>query len=553
MFTAKKQRLCIQKEIYRRDDFAVFQVLINGEVGRLVMKPAPFWQEGTWLEGILETFQHPRYSLTYRAAHNILAKTRTEPTSPVIQNGEPSQTRLLAYLLEQARREGHTRITLPKHYSEKTVRALENKGVIYREGNQIGLTYLEQAELRILAFFHRRPPPLRFLRAPKHLSKEQCRLWRLVAQGHVLLSGAPGTGKSLTAAMLADSAEQARLEVILLAPTGKGVLRLTELSGRQAFTIHSALGWNGPDNPLKKVDLAIIDEANVVDVEVLAALIAALPPHTHVVMIGDPHQLPPIGPGAPFRDLLRWRVPQVTLTQVQRRAKEHPINQAAYVIREGKMPVMCSQARLRWQLGKPERLKATLLEEILGYAKKGERPQVLSSSHQGPLGIDALNQELKQLLNPGGNFLIKGIPVTTGDPLIQLKNDYALGLINGQMMEVQYIDKEEMLVRLDDGNYQRIPASNYPHMQHAYAINIHQSQGSQWEHVAIVLCGNHRLLNREMIYTALTRAQTSASIYGEEQAIKTALSRQGNQRKTWIKRYAPSHHLPAESDQDALI
>jgi exodeoxyribonuclease V alpha subunit len=446
---------------------------------------------------------------------------------------------VLAWLVEQSQ-QGHT---LPDYSQPLPAEARSLLGsVIHQEGSRLGLKRYFQAEQTILDFFRRRAvTPLRLATPPPGLTGEQRGLWPLVERGHALLTGGPGTGKSFTCAGLVEAAERARQEVVLLAPTGKAAVRLVELTGRGAHTIHARLGWNGEsfghtaEHPLQ-ADLVVVDEASMADVELLAALVRALPPQAHLLLVGDADQLPPVGPGAPFQDLLRLSIPQVRLTQLQRRSQQHPVTLASYEIKDGRLPPLHNQPGLAWRLGTPIEAQAALLEDVMYLHQQGIRPQVLSPVYRGVLGIDALNKTLKEELNPGGGPLwLNGLLVAVGDPLIQLRNDYSLGLANGQMMEVEAVDRDTLLVRLDDGSRQYIPRQATKHLRHAYAISIHRSQGSQWPHILIALSSEQgHFPNREMLYTALTRAQQSAWLYGDLEAYQAALTRRASQRETWL-------------------
>jgi exodeoxyribonuclease V alpha subunit len=447
---------------------------------------------------------------------------------------------VLVWLLEQSQ-QGHT---LPDYSQPLPEGARPLVGsVIHQKGSRLGLERYFQSERTILDFFRRRAlAPLRLTTPPSGLTGEQRSLWPLVERGHALLTGGPGTGKSFTCAALVEAAERARQEVLLLAPTGKAAVRLMELTRRGAHTIHAQLGWNGEsfahtaENPLQ-ADLVVVDEASMADVELLASLVRALPPQAHLLLVGDADQLPPVGPGAPFQDLLRLSMPQVQLTQLQRRSQQHPVTLASYEIKAGRLPPLHNQPGLAWRLGKPIEAQAALLEDVRRLHQQGTRPQVLSPVYRGELGIDALNKALKEQLNPGGESLwLNGLPVAVGDPLIQLRNDYSLGLANGQMMEVEAVDRDTLLVRLDDSSRQHIPHQAVKHLRHAYAISIHRSQGSQWPHILIALSSEQgHFPNREMLYTALTRAQQSAWLYGDLEAYQAALTRRASQRETWLQ------------------
>lgn len=455
------------------------------------------------------------------------------------REGLAPQGQILEELLEQAR-QGHTFPPYP-HPLPEPVRPLLNT-LLYQEPGRLGLARYVEAE-RAIARFFRRPTgrKLRLGPPPAGLTEEQRQLWPRVEEGHALLSGGPGTGKSYTCAALLEAAHRARLEVILLAPTGKAAVRLSELADHQAYTVHARLGWDGerfahgPHHPLP-ADLVVVDEASMADVELLAALIAALPPQAHLLLVGDADQLPPVGPGAPFQDLLQGPTPQVRLTQLQRRAQQHPVTRLSYQFRSGQLEAPHSEEGLSWRLGETPQVLQWLLED----AKRlwGRiRFQTLAPVYRGPLGIEALNRSLKEWLNPGGlpDWRLGGLPVAPGDPLIQLRNDYALGLANGQLMEVQSADAHSLLVRLDDGSYKRIPRSQSRHLRHAFAISIHRSQGSQWPCVLLVVAREHgAFVNREMLYTGLTRSQHSAILYGQLEAYREALTRRASGRQTWL-------------------
>lgn len=488
--------------------------------------------------------------LSLGEAHTLAARLGLQALYP--------QGALLAHLLEQGRL-GHTFVPAPgppgavEQGLWRPLGARANDGPVVRfEGGWLGLERWVRAEEEILQAF-RRPVTgtLRIAPSPGYpLTAEQRQVLALLERGSGLLTGGPGTGKSHTCAAVVAACEQARLEVLLLAPTGKAAVRLAELTGRQAHTIHARLGWDGrgfrhgPLDPLP-ADVVLVDEAAMADVELLRALLAALAPRTRVLLVGDADQLPPVGPGAPFQDLLRLGLPQVRLTRLQRRAQDHPVTLASYAVREGRLPPPLEQPGLHWRLdlGEEATLEAIVAEVERVWRRTGRRPQVLVPLYRGVLGIDNLNRALKERLNPApdpaarGTLRLQGLCVSPGDPLVQTRNDYALGLANGQLMEVEHLDERGLLVRLDDGHRLRVPRRAARWMRHAYALSVHRAQGSQWPCVMLALAAGHREFpNRELLYTALTRAQDSAWLFGDSEAYRAALERRAGLRQTWLSR-----------------
>jgi len=392
------------------------------------------------------------------------------------------------------------------------------------------------------------------------LTPAQARVFELVNDRSLAyLTGLPGTGKSHTLAALARAARRAGVSLRVLAPTGKAAVRLNLFDREMgAVTAHRAL-WPFPatgavdpevysrlGNRLSGIDLVIVDEATMVDVSLMRALFyAGAPGYTRYLLVGDTNQLPPVGPGQPFADLVP-HLEGVHLEEIFRQAQGNPIVAASHALARGEpfwRSVPADGAELRLELADEEALE---LEDLMrSYARLWEqnrvRPQVLVPGNRGPLGVVNLNRELKKVVNPAtGQEGVKiggGGVAHVGDPVIFSRNDYELRVMNGEQGMVTYADPDtpRLLVELGDQTVELSTPEQLEQAYLAYAITIHRAQGSQWPSVLIVYTTAHFvLLNRESLYTALTRAERSAWVWGSERALEVALKRRATARATWL-------------------
>ena len=360
-----------------------------------------------------------------------------------------------------------------------------------------------------------------------------------------VVTGGPGTGKTTLVKAIVERAKAAKAEVALCAPTGRAARRLEDATGHPATTIHRLIEWQPGDGPLRgpgypvECDLLVVDESSMLSLQVAAMLLDALDERTHVVLIGDADQLPPVGAGKPFADLIdSGRVPVARLTHVFRQAARSLIVQAAHAINRGLPPrTRAGQDEVRdfFFIERPGDAEAA--DEIVALATERlprhydvdpiRDVQVLAPIYRGAVGVDALNERLRGILNPDGERCLDG-PLRAGDKLIQTRNDYATGLMNGQIVIALGEDEDEtgLLVETDAGERLAVPAERAHSLRPAYAISVHKSQGCEMPVVIVPVHTSHAvLLSRNLVYTAVTRARRACVLVGQPQALHRALRR----------------------------
>jgi exodeoxyribonuclease V alpha subunit len=362
-----------------------------------------------------------------------------------------------------------------------------------------------------------------------------------------ILTGLPGTGKTATMRALVDLLREQQRTVRLCAPTGKAARRLSEATGgAEATTIHRLLEWvpgegfaRDADDPLTGVDLLVVDEASMLDVRLAAALIEAVGPRTHVLLVGDVDQLAPVGPGRVLEDLIAaGTLPATRLTEVFRQAARSLIIRAAHAIDRGEAPPT--------QPGPDDVRDFFLIErdgpqavfdEVVSLATQRlpshfdldpvSDLQVLVPMHRGPAGIDAFNETLRERLNPDGRA-VKGTSFRLGDRIMQTRNNHERSFYNGEIAVVVSADPGRGTLTLvgDDGRRLTLDTQEAGTLRLAYACSVHKMQGSQAPAIVIALARGHApMLTRNLLYTAVTRSQTVCVVVAERGALPTALGR----------------------------
>lgn len=360
-----------------------------------------------------------------------------------------------------------------------------------------------------------------------------------------VLTGGPGVGKTVCTRAIVVAAEAAGARVALCAPTGRAARRLEEATGHEAKTIHRMLEWTpgrepafGPGHPLP-ADLAIVDESSMLNLRTMEILLGGLAETTHVVFVGDADQLPPIGAGRPFDDLIESGIaPVVRLSLIFRQAARSMITTAAHEVNRGRAPHLEpeeGQERDFFFVERPNPGRAldTVVEIVAERAPRsfGVDPirdvQVLAPMYRGAAGIDALNERLRERLNPRGAPALND-RFRIGDRLIQTRNAYELGLMNGSIVFLRSDDpeREAIVVDGDDGGQLTIPYEETATLRLAYAISVHKAQGCEVPVVVGVCHRSHaRMLSRPLLYTAITRARGSCVLVGDRAALEMAVRR----------------------------
>ena len=360
-----------------------------------------------------------------------------------------------------------------------------------------------------------------------------------------VITGGPGVGKTVCTRAIVAEAERAGASVALCAPTGRAARRLEEATGREAQTIHRMLEWMPgrepgfrPGRPLP-VDLVVVDEASMLNLRLMEVLLAGLAESTHIVFVGDADQLPPIGAGKPFDDLIDSEAaPVVRLSLIFRQAARSMITTAAHEVNSGRPPHLepgegQDHDFFFIERANPERALETVVEVVAerAPARFGIDPirelQVLAPMYRGAVGIDALNERLQQRLNPGGQRAL-GERFRIGDRLIQTRNSHELGLMNGSIIFLREDDPEEesIVVDTDEGGELVIPYGETATLKLAYAISVHKAQGCEVPVVVAVCHRSHaRMLTRPLLYTAITRARDGCIMIGDRGALAMAVRR----------------------------
>jgi exodeoxyribonuclease V alpha subunit len=357
-----------------------------------------------------------------------------------------------------------------------------------------------------------------------------------------IVTGGPGTGKTASIRTIVAHAHDNELRVVLAAPTGRAAVRMSHATGADATTVHSALGWipgEGPahdeDAPLE-CDLLVIDETSMANLELLVTLLRAVGPRTNVVLVGDADQLAPVGAGKPFADLVATEaVPTARLEQIFRQAAGSMIVQGAHRVRRGLAPSFQHAAGMERDLYFVPTSDAGTVVDLVARRLPGhfdvdpvDDIQVFAPVYKGELGINALNDALREALNPGGpkaraNFRVGDKLMLTG------RNLHELGLMNGTLLRLleSWDDDEDgdgTLLVSADGTTFEIAGDEAEHLRLAYACSVHKGQGIELP-VAIVVAhpgAGGWFLRREMLYTAMTRATVATVIVGDRGVVERA-------------------------------
>lgn len=386
-----------------------------------------------------------------------------------------------------------------------------------------------------------------------------------IKNGLFILSGGPGTGKTTTINLIIHYFESEGLDIFLAAPTGRAAKRMTEATGYEARTIHRMLELNSAlsdedtrkvsferneENPLE-ADVIIIDEMSMVDIQLFLALLKAVTPGTRLILVGDVNQLPSVGPGQVLRDLMNSECfPTVVLKKIFRQAGESDIITNAHLINNGKQIEMDNKSKDFFMLERKDpnviykHMVQLIQEKLPGYVQAtGMDIQVLTPMRKGGLGCETLNPILQRYLNPPepqkAEYIYGDRIFRVGDKVMQIKNNYQLewevvsrygipidkgmGVFNGDMGRIAEIDTraEALVVEYDEQKRVTYTFSMLEELELSYAITIHKSQGSEYPAVILPLLGGPKMLfNRNLLYTAITRAKSCVTILGSSDVVR---------------------------------
>jgi len=376
------------------------------------------------------------------------------------------------------------------------------------------------------------------------LSAAQRQAVELLAKHQVLvITGLPGTGKTTVLRAIVRVLEDAKIRFALMAPTGIAAKRLSAVTGHAASTIHRALkydgeAWGHHSNNRYLVDAVVLDEASMMDQELFYRLLSSLRPETRLVLVGDDAQLPSVGPGNVLRELLDCeQVPHVRLTEIFRQSVKGEIVGNSHRINSGKLPDLSTQAKeseFRFvRLSDEERIVDLIVEMAVKLKARNANFQVLSPKYDGTVGVNNLNERLRDALNPEGpmEWVRKAQRFRQGDRLMVVANDYELGVYNGDVGKLSHIGREDLIVRIHGvGENAMDTEVIFKHstaedkLRLAYAITAHKSQGSEFDTIIMPIVKSQGwMLQRNLLYTAVTRARKRVWLIGEEIAVQKAV------------------------------
>ena len=362
-----------------------------------------------------------------------------------------------------------------------------------------------------------------------------------IASKVMVLTGGPGTGKTTTTKAIIAALQSAGMRILLAAPTGRAAKRMSEATGMEAKTIHRLLEYNPQDgykrndeNPLEG-DALIVDECSMIDIILMNNLTKALPTTMRLVLVGDIDQLPSVGAGNVLRDIIDSGViPVVRLTRIFRQAQSSRIVMSAHAINRGCFPDISNGQHTDFFFMKqeePEKVAETIVSLVRDRLPKAYRQptaniQVLTPMQRGVVGAANLNMALQQALNYNTAALVRGgYTYKEGDRVMQLRNNYDKDVYNGDLGYVRSVDMEERTLTVDfDGQMVEYEASELDELTLAYATTIHKSQGSEYPIVVMpVLMTHYVMLQRNLIYTGITRAKKICVLVGQTKALAYAI------------------------------
>lgn len=373
-----------------------------------------------------------------------------------------------------------------------------------------------------------------------------------------IITGGPGTGKTTITRAVVGVMEKLGYKVKLCAPTGRAAKRMSEATGHPASTLHRLLGTqpgggfvHNEENKLK-ADAVVVDEASMLDTQLLLSLLRALPLTCRLVLVGDVNQLPSVGAGNVLGDMLDSQaIDQARLTHIYRQALESMIVVNAHRINEGQFPQQSGkqppEADFFWvECDDPQAAQDKIVDLVASRIPRtyGFDPardiQVLSPMHKGEVGTQALNELLQDRLNPHGRELTRGKNrFRAGDRVLQTKNNYEKDIFNGDLGWITEVDPRECELTVDfDGRLVPYSAADMDELTLAYSVSVHKSQGSEYPAVVVPVVTQHFvMLKRNLIYTALTRAKKLAVIIGGRKALRIGLGSSGAVRRYTHLRY----------------
>ncbi len=366
-----------------------------------------------------------------------------------------------------------------------------------------------------------------------------------IASKFTVITGGPGVGKTTIVNAILKILSERRVEIRICAPTGRAARRASELTGRQALTIHRLLEIDPETGEFRynsdrqlSCDLVIVDESSMIDVLLMRALMRAVPDRAAVVMVGDIDQLPSVGPGRVLGDVIdSGTVDVVRLTEIYRQAAESRVVANAHRINSGRMPDLSRPDGISDFYFVPANDPEGAMSQVVKIVNEriplrfGLDPvqdvQVLCPMNRSQIGVETLNARLKDVLNPesGESLSVGSSSYSVGDKVMQLHNDYSKGIFNGDFGIIRGVDADQSSLRVEfDGRALLLGPDDITSITLAYAVTIHKSQGSEFPAVVVpVMTQNYIMLQRNLLYTAVTRARKLVVLIGQEKAVGIAV------------------------------
>ena len=357
----------------------------------------------------------------------------------------------------------------------------------------------------------------------------------------MILTGGPGTGKTTTTQGIIAAYRAYGLKILLAAPTGRAAKRMSETTGMEAKTIHRLLEFKPPEGyqkneeELLEGDALIIDECSMIDIVLLNSLLKAVPEHMRLILVGDIDQLPSVGAGNVLRDMIDSEVfPVIRLTRIFRQAQTSRIIMNAHRINAGKMPDLSNGKASDFffmEKEEPESIHETIVKLVKEnlpkfYHYPAREIQVLTPMQRGTVGAGSLNIALQEALNPGGDGLRRsGIIYKKDDKVMQIKNNYDKEVFNGDIGNIVFVDLDDRILTVDfDGREIEYDHTELDELVLAYATTIHKAQGSEYPIVVMPVTMSHYImLQRNLIYTGITRAKKILVMVGTRKALSYAI------------------------------
>lgn len=388
-----------------------------------------------------------------------------------------------------------------------------------------------------------------------HLAEEQRQaVYSSLEHGVFVLTGGPGTGKTTVVKGILNVLEKAGCRILLAAPTGRAARRLADSAGHPAQTVHRLLeyqptgdGFNFGKNDEDPLDAEaiIIDEASMLDINLTYHLLKAVQGGCRLIFVGDVDQLPSVGAGSVLKDMIRSsKMPVVRLENVFRQADVSPIVSNAHKINHGQMPVFIDEINSEFGLREfvDENEAAEFVARTYAHLTRNgdwRSVQVLSPMHKSPCGVQNLNKILQQYINPHSvakaELSIPGNVLRVGDKVMQIRNNYEKDVFNGDIGRVYKIEGKTVTVlypERPEGDFVSYSQSECEDLQLAYAMSVHKSQGSEYPCVILLMVPSHYvMLQRNLLYTAVTRAKQRVLIVGSKRAVLTAVENDRTRRR----------------------